>query len=134
MLRMGKNTFRTSCNFKELRVAKRAHISTSALYAPIPIFESHGPDRYLRARKDLEPVQRKLFRDVILYITDEDHRLYITDEDHRISDCTSFVIRNRCRCGCSLAGCSARDQHLHGFDRAPPQQSCSLIVTRHTLS
>src|SRR6266513_4297125 len=66
MLRMGKNTFRTSCNFKELRVAKRAHISTSALYAPIPIFEAHGPNRYLRARKDLEPVQRKLFRDVIL--------------------------------------------------------------------
>src|SRR6266513_117463 len=66
MLRMSKNTFCTSCNFKELRVAKRAHISTSALYAPIPIFEAHGPNRYLRARKDLEPVQRKLFRDVIL--------------------------------------------------------------------
>ena len=45
-----------------------------------------GPNRYLRARKDLEPVQRKLFRDVILHIT---------DEDHRISDCTGFIIRNR---------------------------------------
>jgi hypothetical protein len=29
-LRMGENTFRRPCNFKELRVVKRAHISTCA--------------------------------------------------------------------------------------------------------
>jgi hypothetical protein len=32
-LRMGENTFRRPCNFKELRVAKRAHITTCALCA-----------------------------------------------------------------------------------------------------
>ena len=32
-LRMGKNAFRRSCNFKELRVVKRAHITTFALCA-----------------------------------------------------------------------------------------------------
>jgi hypothetical protein len=30
-LRMGENTFRRPCNFKELRVVKRAHITTCAL-------------------------------------------------------------------------------------------------------
>jgi hypothetical protein len=32
-LRTGENTFRRPCNFKELRVVKRAHISTCALCA-----------------------------------------------------------------------------------------------------
>src|SRR5216683_1014076 len=32
-LRMGENTFRRPCNFKELRVVKRAHITTWALCA-----------------------------------------------------------------------------------------------------
>src|SRR6266702_4890129 len=32
-LRMGENTFRRPCNFKELRVVKRAHIATCALFA-----------------------------------------------------------------------------------------------------
>jgi hypothetical protein len=32
-LRMGKNAFRRSCNFKELGVVKRAHITTFALCA-----------------------------------------------------------------------------------------------------
>ncbi len=32
-LRMGENTFRRPCNFKELRVVKRAHIATFALCA-----------------------------------------------------------------------------------------------------
>ena len=32
-LRMGENTFRLPCNFKELRVVKRAHIATFALCA-----------------------------------------------------------------------------------------------------
>src|SRR3981081_1580110 len=32
-LRMGENTFRRPCNFKELRVVKRAHITTCALCA-----------------------------------------------------------------------------------------------------
>src|SRR6266702_359522 len=32
-LRRGENTFRRSCNFKELRVVKRAHITTCALCA-----------------------------------------------------------------------------------------------------
>ena len=32
-LRMGENTFRRPCNFKELRVVKRAHIATCALCA-----------------------------------------------------------------------------------------------------
>ena len=32
-LRMGENAFRRSCNFKELRVVKRAHITTWALCA-----------------------------------------------------------------------------------------------------
>ena len=32
-LRMGENTFRHPCNFKELRVVKRAHITTCALCA-----------------------------------------------------------------------------------------------------
>src|ERR1700694_2216014 len=32
-LRTGENTFRRPCNFKELRVAKRAHITTCALCA-----------------------------------------------------------------------------------------------------
>jgi len=32
-LRMGENTFRRPCNFKELRVVKRAHITTFALCA-----------------------------------------------------------------------------------------------------
>jgi len=32
-LRMGENTFRRPCNFKELRVVKKAHISTCALCA-----------------------------------------------------------------------------------------------------
>jgi hypothetical protein len=31
--RMGENTFRRPCNFKELRVVKRAHITTFALCA-----------------------------------------------------------------------------------------------------
>src|SRR5437773_8098328 len=123
MLRMGKNTFRTSCNFKELRVAKRAHISTSALYAPIPIFEAHGPNRYLRARKDLEPVQRKLFRDVILSL------MRITASP--IVPASSFGIADAADAALLM---SARDQHLHGFNRAPPQQSCSPIAPRHTLS
>ncbi len=30
-LRTGENTFRRPCNFKELRVVKRAHITTCAL-------------------------------------------------------------------------------------------------------
>src|SRR5258708_31470741 len=34
-LRMGKNTFRRPCNFKELRVVKKAHISTFALCASL---------------------------------------------------------------------------------------------------
>ena len=32
-LRMGENAFRRPCNFKELRVVKRAHIATFALRA-----------------------------------------------------------------------------------------------------
>jgi hypothetical protein len=32
-LRMGENTFRRPCNFKELRIVKRAHIATFALCA-----------------------------------------------------------------------------------------------------
>ncbi len=32
-LRMGENTFRRPCDFKELRVVKRAHITTCALCA-----------------------------------------------------------------------------------------------------
>src|ERR1700716_3998747 len=32
-LRMGENAFRHPCNFKELRVVKRAHITTCALCA-----------------------------------------------------------------------------------------------------
>jgi hypothetical protein len=32
-LRMGENTFLRPCDFKELRVVKRAHIATSALSA-----------------------------------------------------------------------------------------------------
>ena len=32
-LRTGENTFRRPCNFKELRVVKRAHIATFALCA-----------------------------------------------------------------------------------------------------
>src|SRR6266436_1840484 len=32
-LRMGENTFRRPCSFKELRVVKRAHIATCALCA-----------------------------------------------------------------------------------------------------
>jgi hypothetical protein len=32
-LRIGENTFRRPCNFKELRVVKRAHITTFALCA-----------------------------------------------------------------------------------------------------
>jgi hypothetical protein len=32
-LRMGENTFRRPCSFKELRVVKRAHITTCALCA-----------------------------------------------------------------------------------------------------
>jgi hypothetical protein len=32
-LRIGENTFRRPCNFKELRVVKRAHITTFALRA-----------------------------------------------------------------------------------------------------
>src|SRR5258708_14867732 len=32
-LRMGENTFRRPCDFKELRVVKRAHIATCALCA-----------------------------------------------------------------------------------------------------
>ena len=32
-LRMGENAFRHPCNFKELRVVKRAHITTRALCA-----------------------------------------------------------------------------------------------------
>jgi hypothetical protein len=32
-LRVGENTFRRPCNFKELRVVKRAHITTFALCA-----------------------------------------------------------------------------------------------------
>jgi hypothetical protein len=32
-LRMGENTFRRPCNFKELRVVKMAHITTCALCA-----------------------------------------------------------------------------------------------------
>src|SRR6202048_4971871 len=32
-LRMGENTFRRPCNFKELRVVKSAHITTCALCA-----------------------------------------------------------------------------------------------------
>ena len=32
-LRMGENAFRRPCNFKELRVVKRAHITTFALCA-----------------------------------------------------------------------------------------------------
>jgi hypothetical protein len=32
-LRMGENTFRRPCNFKELCVVKRAHITTCALCA-----------------------------------------------------------------------------------------------------
>ncbi len=32
-LRMGENTFRRPCNFKELCVVKRAHIATFALCA-----------------------------------------------------------------------------------------------------
>ena len=48
-----------------MRCKKSAHFNFCAKRL-IPIFEAHGPNRYLRARKDLEPVQRKLFRDVIL--------------------------------------------------------------------
>ena len=33
MLRMGENTFLRACDFKELRVVKRAHIATVALCA-----------------------------------------------------------------------------------------------------
>ncbi len=33
ILRTGENTFRRPCNFKELRVVKRAHIATFALCA-----------------------------------------------------------------------------------------------------
>ena len=32
-LRMGENAFRRSCNFKELGVVKKAHITTCALCA-----------------------------------------------------------------------------------------------------
>jgi hypothetical protein len=32
-LRMGENTFRRLCNFKELRVVKKSHIATCALCA-----------------------------------------------------------------------------------------------------
>src|SRR6266576_4858746 len=65
MLRIGKNTFRTSCSQRVTRCKKSAHFNFCVIRL-VPTFEAHGPNRYLRARKDLEPVQRKLFRDVIL--------------------------------------------------------------------
>jgi len=37
-LRTGENTFRRPCNFKELRVVKRAHIATCALLLRQPLY------------------------------------------------------------------------------------------------
>ena len=44
-LRMGENTFRRPCNFKELRVVKRAHITTCALCL-MAAFVPHRPNKY----------------------------------------------------------------------------------------
>jgi hypothetical protein len=85
MLRMGKNTFLVSWISKSYALQKEYAFNFWIIRLK-PIFEAHGPNRYLRARKDLAPVRRKRFRDVILYIA---------DKDHRISDGTGFVIRNR---------------------------------------
>src|SRR5712671_467711 len=45
-LRMGENTFRRPCDFKELRVVKRAHITTCALCGLLAAFVPHRPNKY----------------------------------------------------------------------------------------
>src|SRR5216684_2239543 len=45
-LRMGENTFRRPCDFKELRVVKRAHITTFALCGLMAAFVPHRPNKY----------------------------------------------------------------------------------------
>jgi len=57
-LLMGESNFLLPCDFKELRVAKRAHISTSALSARWEPLLRIGPNRYFQ---NPEAVQRNFF-------------------------------------------------------------------------
>jgi hypothetical protein len=47
-LRMGENTFRRPCNFKELRVVKKAHITTWCVMCLMAAFVPHRPNKYFQ--------------------------------------------------------------------------------------
>src|SRR5450432_2958448 len=87
-LRMGENAFRRSCNFKELRVVKRAHITTCALCACWHLCTALAEQIFPR-----DSVQRNCF----------ELALYATRGHDCISNRIGSGIRNCPRCRCRLA-------------------------------
>jgi hypothetical protein len=87
-LRMGENTFRRPCDFKELRVVKRAHIATCALRAWWQPLYRMAEQIFPR-----DSVQRNCF----------ELALYTTRNHDCISNRIGSGFRNCPRCRCRLA-------------------------------
>jgi len=86
-LRTGENTFRRPCNFKELRVVKRAHIATCALCA-------WGQPLYRIGRTNIATWRRptELFRARLIHHS----RSWLHLQSYR------FGYSKHPRCGCRL--------------------------------
>jgi len=80
VLLTGENRFLSPCDFKELRVIKRARFTTSTLAASQHSLNSITRTDRWESRKNLALCKLKLFRSA-------------GQDNHRISDCADFIIR-----------------------------------------
>src|SRR5260370_28277939 len=92
----GENRFLSPCDFKELRVIKRARFTTSTLAASQRSLNGIARTDRRESRKNLALCKLKLFRSA-------------GQDNHRISDCADFIIRILRRCGWRRAASSGRD-------------------------
>src|SRR5476651_1804678 len=123
-LRMGENTFRRPCNFKELRVVKRAHITTCALCADGSLCTASAEQIFPR-----DSVQRNCF-ELALY----------TARDH---DCISNRIGSGIRSAMQMSSRYVRrapnavddrtDHHADRSSTSGPSSSGKTLPSFHPL-
>ena len=105
-LRMGENAFRRSCDFKEVRVVKRAHILQLVRYVPDGSLCTASAEQIFPR----DSVQRNCV----------EHALYTTRDHDCISNRIGSGIRNYPRCRCRLATFAALP--------TPSMIECAIIM------
>src|SRR5450432_2659142 len=150
---MGENAFRRSCNFKELRVVKKAHITTCALCACWHLCTASAEQIFPRDR-----VQRNCF-ELALYTT-RDHDCSSNRIGSGIRNCPpcrrritttgalptpstidrAIIMLNDCRFWGHASGPSSPSKTLHRFIRywhtvppaAAPYRASGLVLWHRT--